>query len=903
MIQRPPADPRRRPGPARSKDESVRRRYRALVRLWPRWYRDAYGEEMEEAFLTLLRMDRERSGWLGTVRCWMGAVADALLGGLSMRARRSPGGRFETARGLGGGEVMGSMISDVRFAVRALVRRPVFALTAVSTIAIGIGANASVFTVVNGFMIKPLPYADEHELIALHAGNPALGWSGTDVNPANAWDWRERSTTLADLTVYNRNSHNLTGGDQPELVSGMRVTPNFLSVLGHQPAIGRDFRSDEFGEGRDAVAIISDGFWARRFARDRSVLGSTLVLDGKPVVVVGVLAPSFTLHEGVVDLYRPWGVDFAAIPRDDHGANAIGRLREGVTLAMARDDLETIASQLAAEHPENEGWTVEVSTLRSEIVGPVAANASIVLMAAVGFILLMACVNVANLLLVRAGARTREIAVRVSLGAGRRRVARQLLTESAVIAGVGGSLGLVAALWGSRAIVAALPPTMPPVFEFGMDRNVLLFTIAITVGAALVFGLVPAVSATSDQGDALRAGSRSGRSRASRRFGGVLVVTQTAMAVVLLVGGGLLMKSVTGMRSQDLGFQPENVITARITPPPSQYATAAELSSYWRDVIERVREVPGVVEAGTTQSHPLYGSNWGRTVRVEGQGMPTDQGRRARLTVASPGLFEALRFGMAQGRVFTTADGPDAPPVVIVNEAFVERYLAPTDDPLAQTIVSEGWSGTVVGVVHDVIERGIDSPPEPSIYVPMGQSVVRGRSLVVRASGDPTGLVEAIQDAVWSVDSDVPLARIQTMDDLIDDRVGGFAVIGYVMGAFALLSLLLGAVGIYGVTAFAAGQRTGEIGVRLALGARRGDVVSMVVREGARRAVLGLALGLGLALATGSAMAGILVGVSPRDPLTFVGVTAVLGAVSWFGLWIPARRASNVDPVEALIAD
>jgi predicted permease len=706
------------------------------------------------------------------------------------------------------------------------------------------------------------------------------------------------------MTLFNSDSHNLTGGDAPELVSSIRVTPNFLGLLGHEPALGRDFRPEEMGEGRDRVAILSDGFWERRFTRDRSVLGSTLQLDGEPVTIIGIMPPTFVFHDGPTDLYRPWGYDFTELERDRHMANAIARMRPGVTLEIARADLQEVSRAVAEEHPEVAGWVAEAVTLREDVVGEIAARASIVLMAAVGFILLMACVNVANRLMARAGGRGREVAVRVALGAGRRRIVRQLLTESVVLAGVGGVLGAAGAVWGARAVVAALPPSMPPVFDFEMDANVLVFTVTVTVVAALLFGLAPALTATSDQGSLLRDGGRSGRSVKSRRFGGVLVVVQTAMAVVLLVGGTLLMKSVSGMRSQDLGFLPENVVTARIAPPAGEYTSASDVTTYWETVAERVREVPGVVEAGTTQSHPLMGSNWSRSIRLASQRTAGDEMRTVRLTVASTGLFEALRFGMVRGRVFTDADAIDAPPVAIVNEAFVERYLGPEDDPLSQTILGDDdWSASVIGVVRDVIERGVESRPEPSMYLPMRQSPTRGRSLVLRTAGDHAEVIDAVQAAVWSVDADIPLSNVQTMTALIDDRVGGFAVIGYLMGSFALLSLLLGAVGIYGVTAFSAGQRTAEIGVRIALGAGRDDVVSMVVSNGAKRAALGLGIGVVLALAMGSAMSGILIDVSPRDPLTFVGVTTVLAAVSWAGLWIPARRAARVDPVRALASE
>lgn len=799
---------------------------------------------------------------------------------------------------------MGTVWADIRYAIRSLKRRPVFAVTAVLTIAVGIGANSAVFTVVNGFIVQPLPYEEPHELVTLFAGNPELGYSGTDVNPADASDWGARSTSLEGVAVVEETAFNWTGGDAPERVAALRVTTNFLTLVGWQPVIGRDFLPDEGGDGGDASVILMDGFWERRFARDRSILGSTLTLEGETVTVVGVMPPGFLYYDMRPDLLRPWGVDVTLVPRGGHYAEALGRMAEGVNVDDARAELEAIARELEAEHPENAGWTVEVVPLKTKVVGPIAAAASVVLMGAVGFILLMACVNVANLLLARAGSRYREVAVRAALGAGRSRIVRQLLTESVLLAAAGGALGLAGAVWGYKAIVAGLPPSLPPVFSFEMDASVLAFTGLITVGAALLFGVLPALRTTSDLGGTLRDAGRAGTTRGASRFGSALVILQTAMAVVLLVGGSLLMKSVTQMQNRDFGYQPENVLTARIALPEQEYASRVASTVYWTTLTERIRELPGVLEAGTTQSHPLMGSNWGRTVRVEGQDAAEDRGRRVRLTLASPGLFEAIGFEMIAGRVFAATDDFESQRVAIVNEAFVERYLGPDDDPLQQTVLSgESFRAPIVGVVGNAIERGIDSDPEPSLYLPIEQSDVRGRSLVIRTTDDPTALVPRMQEAVWAIDGDIPVSNIQTMTSLVEDRVGGFAILGQLMGIFAVLSLILGAVGIYGVTAYAAGQRRSEIGVRLAMGAERTDVVRMVVRQGARRATLGILIGLALATLMGGAIQGVLVGVAPRDPVIFGTVTAVITAVSLLGLWLPARRAARVDPVRALTGE
>jgi putative ABC transport system permease protein len=877
--------------------DRARRTYRVLLRAYPPAYRERYGTEMEEAFITLLQLDRKSRGRIGAAACWLGAIWDTATGGLRARANRRNG------KHRGGRELMGTTLMDLRYGLRSLAKRPVFATTAIVTIAIGIGANVSVFTIVDGFMLTPLPYDEPDELVAIWSEKPSLGWSHTDINPRDAWDWRARARTLEDLAVFNDDGFNLIGNDAPELVEGLRVTPNFLSVLGRAPALGRDFERTEVGEGRDGIVILTDGFWQRRFARDPTVLGSTLTLDGEQVVVVGILPADFIFHDGVPDLLRPWDFDPATAQRDGHYANAVARLPDGVSIDAARSELVAIARGLEEEHAENDGWTVSVVGLHEDVVGEVARQASIVLMSAVGFILLMACVNVANLLLARGGGRAREIAVRVALGAGRSRVVRQLLTESLMLAAVGGLLGLLLALWGYRAIAAAMPPSMPPVFRFQMDGSVLTFTAAITISAALLFGGAPAFRVSGRQAAALNEGGKTGRSRTASRFGGGLVVLQTSMAVVLLVGGGLLMKSLSGMRTQDFGFDPTNVLTARVALPEAQYGTKVESDAYWRDVTARLREIPRVVAAGTTQGHPLMGSNWGRTVRVAGQSRAEDEALSVRLTYASPGLFEALGFRMQQGRVFDETDGPEAAVVAIVNEAFVTRYLGPEDDPLSTTLLSGDVEAPIVGVVHDVVERGVDDPPEPALYLPIEQADVRTRSLVVKASSDPTAVVQAVQDAVWAVDADLPVYNIQTMERVVDDRIGGFAIIGYLMGVFALMSLILGAIGIYGVTAYAAGQRTSEIGVRLAMGAERTDVVRMVVREGALKAILGLGIGLTLALPMGGAMSSILIGVRPRDPMIFGGVILTLAAVSLLGLYLPARRASQVDPVRALSAE
>lgn len=880
--------------------DPARRSYRRLLHLFPRAFRERHGAEMEETFLALLEWEGRRRGWPGRVRAWVAGAWDALSRGILLRLKARE--RQTSADEMGVQEMIANTWGDIRFALRALARRPLFAATVVLSLAVGIGANASVFTLADGLLLTPLPYEDPEELVVLWTENPVLGWENTDVNPADAWDWRERARSLEDLAVHYEDRLNLTGEGPPELVAAVRSTPNILDILGREPILGRDFLPEELGADRDDVVILMDGFWERRFGRDRNVLGTTLTLDGKVRTVVGVMPPDFRFLADRPDVLLPLDLIPWEDDRGGHYAEATARLAEGVGIDQARTELRQIGEQLQGEYPDtNENWNIQVVPAHDEMLGPVAKQASIILLVAVGFVLLMVCVNVANLLLARGEHRSRELAVRTAMGAGRGRVVRQLLTEALVLAVLGGGLGLLLANWGYRAIVSSLPPQMPPVFQFGLDGSVLAFTLLVTGASALLFGIVPALRSSRPGATTLRDGGRSGRSTGSARFGDALVILQTAMAVVLLVGGGLLMKSISGMRHQDFGFDPHNVLTLRLAPPASEYPEAADLRAFWNAVENRVAEIPGVLAVGNTQSHPLMGSNWGRVIRIAGG--EEAEGRRTRLTYLSGGLFDALGFQMVAGRPIRETDDEDAPMVAVVNQNFVDRYLGEGANALEHALLPESDSVApvpIVGVIRNVVERALDRPPEPSIYLSIAQANVRSRSLVVRTAGPPGDVLESLQDAVWSVDPKIPLFQIETMEDLVERRIGGFSVIANLMGIFALLSLFLGAVGIYGVTAFAAGRRTGEIGVRLALGAEPGDVVRMVVGQGGRRAALGLALGLVLAFLVAGALESVLVGVNPRDPLIFLAVVAVLALVSFLGLWIPARRASSVNPVQAL---
>jgi putative ABC transport system permease protein len=618
--------------------------------------------------------------------------------------------------------------------------------------------------------------------------------------------------------------------------------------------------------------------------------------------VIGVLPAGFVYPEGRPDLFIALREDPAAASRASHDRIAIARLAPGASVERASRDVERVAAALAEQYPTtNRGWTASVVSLRSDLLGEVGRRATVVLMGAVAFVLLMACLNVANLLLARGSGRRREMALRGALGAARSRLLRQLLTESLILALVGGAVGVLVAIGGVRAILAAMPADLPPVLSISVDRAVLLFALAVSIGSTIVFGLIPAVRASRAAAADLHEGGRSGMTaRGGRRFGGTLVVAQTALAVVLLVGGGLMMRSVVNLQRQDLGYSPEHVLTARLSPPVGSYEGVTELATFFDAVLERVRAMPGVAAAGWIQSPPLSGSNNVNTYVVEGRGTPAlDGGDPARMGYISPGYLDAVAARPLRGRDILESDREGAPRVALVNETLVRRSFG-AEDPIGRALRVDEESWTIVGIVPDMRERGVNRDPEPSIYLSLAQRPVRSRTLALRVRSDPAAFAEAVQRAVQSVDPDQPIYAVQTMDELVRLRVGPFALVAGLMLAFALISLVLGAVGIYGVTAYGVGRRTGEIGVRMAIGAERGAVVRMIVAEGVRRALLGLALGVAGALLLSRAMSGLVVGVSPTDPLTIAAVVLVLFAVTLLGAWLPARRAARLDPLRAL---
>ncbi len=887
--------------------ERAERWFRRILSAYPPEFRHRYGAEMEEAFRNLLRQEERLHGRVRWGAVWMRTVWDTAVHGVRLRwgrgrvGRRDESGAVAQGAGTGGRDFVGGLVADVRYAVRALRRKPVFALTAVGTLALGIGANTSIFNIVNGLLLRDMPYERSDELVHIWSQNTERGWFKTDIPLVDAWDFGQRTSAFADVAVFNRQSFTLTGTDRPERMGGHGVTPNMFSVLGVSPALGRDFSDADGQTSAPAVAILSHGFWQRRMGGDRGALGATINLDGEPTTIVGIMPEGFPFIDTRPDVWVPLRGHPADARRGNHSHVAVARLAPGVSVDRARRDVAQVALALEEEHPEtNRGWTADVIPVQRSHLGDIGARAALVMMAAVGFVLLMACTNVANLLLARANGRRLEMAIRSAMGAGRVRMLRQTLIESLVLALAGGVLGGLLAIWGTRAIVRGLPSNIPPIFTFEMDGTVLAFTAAVSVVAALLFGLAPAIRSSRLTGSELRDGGRSGPGARGRRFGGFLVVAQTALAVVLLIGGGVMVRSVMGMARLDLGYEAEGLMTFRISPGEARYEDKPAVTAFHDELIERIDAVPGVERSGAVYVLPLSGSNTVGSFVLEGED-PSDPVARypARFNYVSPGYFETMGIARIAGRTITLADDADAPPVIVVNETLVSRHLG-DGNAVGRRLVLDGTLFEIVGVVADHFERSLADPVQPGVYFPIRRFTGRTRTVVVRASGDPAALVPSLRAVALEMDGDLPIYGVQPMVDNVTRVVGPYVLMAQLMGGFALISLLLGAVGIYGVMSYGVGQRTNEIGVRMALGAARREVRTMVVRSGMGRAALGIGFGLALAFGVTRAMSSLLVDVSPTDPLVFGSVTALLLAVAFLGSYLPAMRASAVNPVDAL---
>ena len=784
-----------------------------------------------------------------------------------------------------------------------LLKKPGFTAIAVLTLALGIGANTAIFSVVNAVLLRPLPFAEPDRLVMVYEKRLKLGRTRNPVSAPDFIDWRAQNTVFENMAAYTWWNANLTGGDEPERIMGAVASAGLFPTLGVEPALGRSFTPEEDQPNANRVVVLSHGLWQRRFGSDAGIIGKTLTLNGNSFTVVGVMPRGFHFPDKQIEMWAPLALNTSeAGNRGSHYLHVVARLKPGMSLPQAQAEMETIASRLEQQYPVNVGHSVNIFPLYEETVGSIRP-ALLVLLGAVGFVLLIACANVANLLLVRGSARQKEIAIRTALGAGRFRIIRQLLTESVLLAIVGGGLGLLLAIWGTDLLVALSPPETPRVSEIGLDRAVLGFTLAVSLLTGMVFGLLPALQASKpDLNDSLKEGGRSQMASGSRsRIRSLLVVAEVASALVLLVGAGLLLKSFIRLREVNPGFNPENVLTMQLSLPQTKYKEEHQQAAFTQQVLQRIGTLPGVNAAGAVAGLPLSGNSASRYFAIEGRPeRPAGEGLNTNFNAISPNYFRALGIPLLQGRDFSERDVLGTPEVVIINEAMARRFW-PDEDPLGQRLrISDQPWRTIIGIVGSVKHSGLDVEPTPEMYYPLLQDPLPFMTLVVRTTGDPQSLAAAVQREVRMVDKDQPVFGIKTMEEVVAESVSSRRLTMLLLATFASLAVLLAAIGIYGVMSYTVAQRTHEIGIRMALGAQAGDVLRLIVGQGMILTAIGITVGLAASLALTRVLSSLLYGVSATDPLTFIAVSLLLAAVAFLAGYLPARKATRVDPMVAL---
>jgi putative ABC transport system permease protein len=823
------------------------------------------------------------------------------------------------------GGAMGTLLQDIKIAIRMMIKNPGFSLVVVLTLALGIGANTAIFSVVDAVLLRPLAYKDSAALVDVwgkfeNQGIPRLGASEPEY-----WDLRNRKQSFSEIGAYSLgNGANLTSSDSPPVqVSAPAASATLFQVLGVQTELGRTFTEEEDQPGHDHEALLSFALWKSLFGGDPTIVGKSMQLDGHAYSIVGVLRKDFSLG-GKQDLWVPLGLDrMKPQDRGSHYLTVTARLKPGVTLAEASAEMERFAAQLERENPNNylagSGWGVFLVPLKEQIVGRIRP-ALLVLLGAVAFVLLIACVNVANLLLTRASAREKELSIRTAMGAGRARIVRQLLTESMVYAVLAGALGLSIAYWGVYALHALVPQNVPRIGEVRVDPLVLGFTLGLSLLTGIIFGLAPAwqVGRANLHGTLKETGQSTSAARGTRRLRGILVVSEMALAVLLLVGAGLLIRSFQHLLEVNPGFEPRHLLSMKLSPPAQAYPVGTPLQTFYQRVLDRVKTIPGVQAAGAISELPMSDSYSSGSTFFEHTSV-TDLERYAPMNnlpfteidyrTIVPGYFEAMQIPLVRGRLLSEADTSEAPRVTVVDRDFANRFW-PNQDPIGKRIAVQAipksnpllpqWC-TVVGVVGHVKHYGPDVEGREQAYFPLTQlSFARTMYLAVRTNLEPASVTSAIRQQVLAVDKNMPIYEVSTMDQLLSDSVVQPRLNLTLLAAFATIALVLAAVGIYGVMAYTVTQRTHEIGIRMAMGAQSEDVLKQVLREGARLAAIGLAVGLLGSLAATRLIRTLLFGVETTDPLTFVAVAVILLGVSLAACYIPARRATRVDPLVAL---
>ena len=797
---------------------------------------------------------------------------------------------------------MSTLMQDVKYGARMLAKRPGFTAVALVTLALGIGANTAIFSVVNAVLLRPLPLKDPDRLVMVVETNLSKGWDQFSVSPLNFTDWRDQNQVFEQIVASRNWAFNLTGNGDPERVRGTRVSAGLLEMVGATPAQGRLFTAEEDQPGRGNVVLISHGLWQRRFGSNPDIIGQTLTLNSQSYTVIGIMPKDYSFP-GRSEIWAPMAFSQSEqASRGGHFISVFARLKDNVTIEQARTEMQSLAGRLEEQYPDtNKGWSANVISLMDQVVGDIRP-ALMVLLGAVAFVLLIACANVANLLLARSASRYKEIAIRTALGASRFQLVRQLLTESLLLSVLGGGLGLLLAFWGVDFLVSISPENIPRVREIGLDRQVFIFTALLSVLTGVFFGVVPAIQGSKpDLTEALKEGGR-GSTGGRHRARSVLVVSEVALALVLLIGAGLMIKSFTRLQRIDPGFNPVNVMTMSVSLPSSKYREPHQQTGFYNQLIERVRSLPGVESAAASTSIPIGGSDYIYGFLIEGGTVSPQDAPSANYYSITPDYFKAMGIPLKRGRNFTDADLANTTLVAIINETFAKRYF-PDEDPIGKRIhITNGPQAfrEIVGIVGDVRHYSLDQESTAQMYEPYAQKPFTSMALAIRTTQDPTSLISAVRSQVLAVDRDQPVSNVKTLEQLVSESIAQPRLSMLLLTIFAVVAMVLAAVGLYGVMSYSVTQRTNEIGIRMALGARRTDVLRLVVGQGMMLAVIGVGIGLAASFVLTRFLATLLYTVSATDPLTFAGLSLTLTGVTLLASFIPALKATKVDPMIAL---
>lgn len=808
---------------------------------------------------------------------------------------------------------METLLQDLRFGVRTLVKSPGFAIVALLTLALGIGANSAIFSVVNAILLRPLAYKNPEQLVLVNHNYTKINLKAS-VSAFGYAHYRDNAKSFESIAAISGWAANLTGEGEPERLTGQTVTANFFELLGANAAMGRTFAVGEDSEGKNRVVVLSHGFWQRRFGGDKNILNKPLSLNGENYTVVGVMPESFQYGREIgmiIDLWSP-----IVFTPDQLSSNSItneflavmGRLRAGVSQQQAQAEMHNIAANLRQQYMQGadaSNWDLLLTSFREQVVGDISTMLWIVMLV-VGFVLLIACANVANLLLARASARQKEIAVRTALGAGRWRIIRQLLTESVLLSVVGGGLGLLIGYWGVKALVSLNQDRIPRANEISLDWKVLLFTFGVSILTGVLFGIVPAIQTTkTDLHETLKEGGRSASSSTKQWIRSSLVVVEIALALAVLVGAGLLVKSFMHVQQVNPGFNPQGMLTMHLSLPVTKYSEAPQRANFYKQLINDVRSLPGVQSVGAVSVLPLSGGGSSGSFRIEGRDVPQGQSLpHGARWAATPDYFKTMGIPLIRGRYFEERDTAEGLPVAIIDQSLAQKYW-PNEDPVGKRISFEGPANNrlwreVVGIVGHVKHTDLEGESRAQYYMPHQQRPQGGMAIVIRTPNDPNSLAGSVRGLVKNADSDLPIFRVRTMEQFVADSMTQRKFALLLICVFACLALLLSAIGLYGVMAYSVTQRTHELGLRMALGAQASDVLKLVVKQGMLLAVVGLALGVVGAIFLSRLMKTMLFNVSATDPLVFVGIALTLAAVALLACFIPARRATKVDPMVAL---